>query len=211
MLTLTGSFELNQTGINSGLITSNNACLVEIDNINVIPENWYNLGYLTVVIEDEDLGNRNPKVDDFSLSRDGYLYIPNFNLDYRILYYPKVWLLKINPIPKINFYSVSDIAGGDTDSDITVIAIDIDELSVSDNETLILQSSDIRRGFVIRNTGGQRIWIKLGTGVTRNNYHYTINDNESLEFSLPYTGIVTGICRRNRTSTIEGIEFINGG
>ena len=211
MLTLTGSYEVNQTGINSGLITSNNACLVEIDNINLIPENWYKLGYLTVVIEDEDLGNRSPRVDDFSLSRDGYLYIPNFNLDYRILYYPKVWLLKISPIPTINFYSVNDIVSCNTSNNNSVTSNDIQEIQISDIETVILQPSDIRHSFLIRNTGNQRIWIKLGTGVTRNNYHYSINDNESLELNVPYGGIVTGICRNNRTSTIEGIEFINGG
>ena len=94
---------------------------------------------------------------------------------------------------------------------IKITSINSINREIFDNEIILFNSNNNRRGFVIRNTGNQRIWIKLGTGVTRNNYHYTINDNESLEFSLPYTGIVTGICRRNRTSTIEGIEFINGG
>ena len=80
-------------------------------------------------------------------------------------------------------------------------------VNVDDTETIILNANGNRKGFQIINNGN-RCWLKLGSGVTRNDFHYDLRSGDKLDLLLSYTGIVTGICRNNRDTNITGIEFI---
>lgn len=95
-LTLVYSNELQQTN-NTGIIPKNHFSIIEITGS--INENWYWYGYLYFMIDNENLGNRNPIIDNVSLRKNGYIYLPKHNFDYKILFIPKIWLL--NVIPKL--------------------------------------------------------------------------------------------------------------
>lgn len=85
----------------------------------------------------------------------------------------------------------------------------INPVNIGSNQVTVLNTNNNRLGFFLKNIGNQTCYLKLGSNISTANYDYTLTQGAIKELTLPYTSIVTAICAANRTTTLEGYEFIS--